>query len=299
MAICCRATRRKGSSCSVRCSDIPKSRLIATLKAAKVSYADDPSNRDPRFARPRLRELMPLLAAEGLTGGSPGAARVAGRCGPRLRSTRRCRRHCPSSRQRHGRSNGPVLVRCRRFYGLPDEIGLRVLERVVNWTGDEGPVELGKLEALCERAGRCNRDIACAPRGRSARFRRTLAGAVVTLDKGELRVERAPPRRARASATRLETALTKREAQCQRFVRRSAKRARMPWIRRPFAKADFEPFPWQLAPSDLHWLKCFAGYAASQWISCGDAPQAQRDTGLATFGHTCGQDASGRKDTSG
>ena len=33
---------------------IPKARLIATLKAAKIPYADDPSNRDPRFTRARL-----------------------------------------------------------------------------------------------------------------------------------------------------------------------------------------------------------------------------------------------------
>ena len=51
---------------------IPKSRLIATLKAAKIRYADDPTNRDPRFTRPRLRALMPMLAREGLT-----AARLA------------------------------------------------------------------------------------------------------------------------------------------------------------------------------------------------------------------------------
>ena len=34
--------------------DIPKSRLIATLKAAKVPYAIDPSNADPRFTRAYL-----------------------------------------------------------------------------------------------------------------------------------------------------------------------------------------------------------------------------------------------------
>src|SRR5262245_4147413 len=43
--------------------DIAKSRLIATLRTAKIPYAEDPSNADPRFARPRLRQLMPQLAA--------------------------------------------------------------------------------------------------------------------------------------------------------------------------------------------------------------------------------------------
>ena len=46
--------------------DIPKSRLVATLRAAKIPFADDPSNRDPRFTRARLRGLMTELAREGL-----------------------------------------------------------------------------------------------------------------------------------------------------------------------------------------------------------------------------------------
>jgi len=46
--------------------DLPKARLIATLAAMGISFVDDPSNRDPRFTRPRLRELMTALAAEGL-----------------------------------------------------------------------------------------------------------------------------------------------------------------------------------------------------------------------------------------
>lgn len=47
--------------------DVPKARLIATLRAANIPYAEDPSNRDPRFARVRLRAALPELAAEGLT----------------------------------------------------------------------------------------------------------------------------------------------------------------------------------------------------------------------------------------
>jgi tRNA(Ile)-lysidine synthase TilS/MesJ len=45
---------------------LPKVRLLATLKAAGVAFADDPSNRDPRFTRARLRHVLPVLAGEGL-----------------------------------------------------------------------------------------------------------------------------------------------------------------------------------------------------------------------------------------
>src|SRR5450631_3250123 len=46
--------------------DLPKARLLATLDAALITFCDDPSNRDPRFTRARLRDLMPALAGEGL-----------------------------------------------------------------------------------------------------------------------------------------------------------------------------------------------------------------------------------------
>ena len=46
--------------------EIPKARLIATLRRARIAFADDPSNRDPRFTRARLREVMCALAREGL-----------------------------------------------------------------------------------------------------------------------------------------------------------------------------------------------------------------------------------------
>jgi tRNA(Ile)-lysidine synthase len=173
---------------------IPKSRLIATLKAAKIRYAEDPTNRDPRFARPRLRELMPELAAEGLTAGR--LARLASRA---ARAEAALHEAVEAALLKLAPApwpeNGPVVVDAEDFCRLPDEIGLRVLERAINRTGDEGPVELGKLEALCGALTEAFVASRAAARG-SARFRRTLAGAVVTLDKGELRVERAPPRRA-------------------------------------------------------------------------------------------------------
>ena len=46
---------------------VPKECLLATCTVAGLSYATDPGNTASRFARGRLRQVMPLLAAEGLT----------------------------------------------------------------------------------------------------------------------------------------------------------------------------------------------------------------------------------------
>lgn len=46
---------------------VSKTRLSATCLAAGLVFVDDPSNRDPRFARVRLRRLRPALDAVGLT----------------------------------------------------------------------------------------------------------------------------------------------------------------------------------------------------------------------------------------
>ena len=165
---------------------VPKSRLIATLKAEKIPYAEDPSNRDPRFARPRLRELMPQLAAEGLTAGrlarlASRAARVEWTLHEVLNAA--LLKFAPGPWPR----TGPVLLDAGEFIRLPEEIALRMLEQIINWVGNEGPAELGKLETLYETLADAIYD---------GRFRRTLAGAVVTLGKGRLIVERAPPRKA-------------------------------------------------------------------------------------------------------
>lgn len=47
--------------------EVPKSQLIATLKKARLGFADDPTNRDTSYTRPRLRALMPALAEEEAT----------------------------------------------------------------------------------------------------------------------------------------------------------------------------------------------------------------------------------------
>lgn len=46
---------------------VSRRRLVATLKQAGRSYVEDPSNRDRRFERVRVREIMPALAQIGCT----------------------------------------------------------------------------------------------------------------------------------------------------------------------------------------------------------------------------------------
>jgi tRNA(Ile)-lysidine synthase len=173
--------------------EIPKARLVATLAAAKTRYAEDPSNRDPRFTRARLRLLMAELANEGLT-----AERLVLLARRALRADLALIDAENEARDRLTRqpwpSGGPVVLEARAFHDLPKEIGLRLLGSAIAWAGDEGPVELGKLEAMVEAL---HGPLAVAVRldGGSVPFRRTLAGAVVTLKAGEIRVERAPARR--------------------------------------------------------------------------------------------------------
>jgi tRNA(Ile)-lysidine synthase len=163
--------------------NIPKTRLIATLKAARVAYSEDPTNRDPRFARTRLRGLLPALAREGLD--ARGLARLAARL-RRAESTvdfavNAAHEALAPGPWRHGE---PIAFETVRFASLPAEVGLRLLGRAVAHAGNEGPVELKKLEVLYD-----------ALRQARSLLRRTLAGALITLDSEYLTVERAPARR--------------------------------------------------------------------------------------------------------
>ncbi|MGH6673613.1 MAG: tRNA lysidine(34) synthetase TilS [Xanthobacteraceae bacterium] len=183
---------------------LPKTRLVATLRAAGVTYSEDPSNRDPRFTRARLRALMPVLAREGLD--AHGLSRLAGRM---RRAEAAVEFAVGAARAALApaawRRRGPVMFDGARFFDLPVEVGLRLLGRAVAHTGDEGPVELGKLEALYDALRRVSR------------LRRTLAGAVVTREGRWLTVGRAPARRARPGAVARNTAI--RQNRNRRFTK--------------------------------------------------------------------------------
>jgi len=161
--------------------EVGKARLVATLRKAGIAFADDPSNRDPRYTRVRMRGAMPALEREGLT-----ATRLALLARRVRRAEAALEAVVDAAVAALAPDAGPVELSVPRFAGLPAEIALRLLGRAIVRVGNEGPVELGKLEALY--AG-----LAASPD--AVRFRRTLAGAVITRSGDRLTVERAPARR--------------------------------------------------------------------------------------------------------
>lgn len=165
---------------------VPKARLVATLKAEGVAFLEDPTNRDPRFTRPRLRAMAPLLEAEGLS---------AARLGLLARRVARAEAALEAATDEAALrllevplGEDPLCLDLAGFLQLPAEIGLRLLGRAVDAKGHEGPVELAKLEALFAA-------LVMAGQAEPAAFRRTLAGALVTIRRGEICVTGAPERR--------------------------------------------------------------------------------------------------------
>ena len=88
---------------------------------------------------------------------------------------------------------GPIAFPAVQFGRLPAEVTLRLLGRAIACVGNEGPVELAKLEALHAESCRFfrQRAVSTHPGGRRGHALRRPA----------LTVERAPARRARAAAS--------------------------------------------------------------------------------------------------
>src|ERR1700726_3954748 len=185
--------------------NVSKSQLVATLKKAKLDFADDPSNRDTNFTRPRIREVMPVLAAEG--GDVRSLARLASRMARANQAVEilvdgaerylALKDREASDAARHARIFkakifdakifDAKIFDAKAFAVLPEEIRLRLLLRAIDRFGHEGPAELGKVEVLL--AG-WDRPIAKKREGRRPnrspglgrpRLKQTLAGALVRL----------------------------------------------------------------------------------------------------------------------
>ena len=189
LAAMARVSEREGLWLARPLLDISKAQLIATLNKAKIGFADDPTNRDVNFTRPRLRALLPALAEEG--GDSKNLARLAAR----LARANTALEVLADGAERYlalrtGTDTARFGFDAGAFAGLTEEIRLRLLKRAIDRVGHEGQAELGKLEALL--AGLDQAIAAGRPK-----LKTTLAGAMISLIGGRIHVEPAPPRRAK------------------------------------------------------------------------------------------------------
>ncbi|MFZ5714323.1 MAG: tRNA lysidine(34) synthetase TilS [Bradyrhizobium sp.] len=176
--------------------DVPKSQLIATLRRAKVGFVDDPTNRDTAFTRPRLRALLPLLAAEG--GDSRNLARLAARLARANAAVEVLADGAERFLRLRDRGDAPRAgvrsFEASAFAALPEEVRLRLLLRAINALGHEGPAELGKIETLVSALDEAMAASLRARAGRPA-LKQTLAGALISLAGGRIHIAPAPARR--------------------------------------------------------------------------------------------------------
>lgn len=210
LAAMARESERDGLRLARPFLDVSKSQLIATLKKAKIDFAEDPANHDPNFTRPRIRTLMPALVAEG--GDPRNLARLASRLaranaavdvladGAERYLALRDRQSTEAGLDIG--ASGSRSFDVEAFAAMPEEIRLRLLLRAINQFGHEGPAELGKVEALLSVLDRTAAESAIGrrhnpnrPKRRGARLKQTLAGAMVTLADRRIRIEPAPIRR--------------------------------------------------------------------------------------------------------
>ncbi len=168
---------------------VSKERLIATCRARGWPMVVDPSNTNPRFARVRMRALLPLLSAEGLTAGRLAAlARRAADADAALAAV---------AQERLGAALlDDHRLDARHLLAGPSEIARRALGLLLLPEADVfmPPLPLQRLEALHAALTQAMAN--------GTTVRRTLSGQLISLDSlGILTIHAEPPRkRGRATA---------------------------------------------------------------------------------------------------
>jgi tRNA(Ile)-lysidine synthase len=226
-----RVTEREGVLLARPFLNVSKLQLITTLRRAKVGFADDPTNRDTNFTRPRIRAVMPLLAAEG--GDARNLARLASRLArantaveilvdgaerylalrdisaashsgigakpfdakgvdTRTSDARTFNAKTFNAKTFSAKTFDAKTFDAKAFAAMPEEIRLRMLKRAIDRIGHEGPAELGKVEALLSVLDQA---LAESNPRRRPRLKQTLAGALVSLIDDRISIAPAPPRR--------------------------------------------------------------------------------------------------------
>ena len=159
--------------------DIARGRLAETIAVAGLVAREDAMNSDPRFARARLRRIMPLLAADGID--------PAGLAATARRLTQAAEAMDIVAARLIGRAvqvddMAVASFAPAEFFDGPREIWLRSFLRILLAIGgDQYPPRFERLAGLADQM---------EGHDGSARFKRTLAGCVVEWRGGHFVVYR-------------------------------------------------------------------------------------------------------------
>src|SRR5690606_38668568 len=157
-----------------------KARLVATLGGLGQDWIEDPSNADQRYARARIRALMPELAAEGMT------ARRLADTAHRMRRARVALESAAADLHLSTVSEdaaGFCLIDRRVLCAAPEEIALRVLARLLMGIGgSDYPPRVERLERLHARLA--------GDAGSGGRSVVTLSGCRLVVGGGNILIHR-------------------------------------------------------------------------------------------------------------
>jgi len=167
----------------------PKTRLVATLEEARIPWIEDPSNRNPRFERVRIRDLLAALAPLGIEPERLALlAQRAARSADALDHAAETLFAAAMRRDEDGVTLDPALLAA-----APAEIRMRVVEKAVDVVRPGGEpaygIRLERLESLCAAIDAALRE------GRRG-WRQSLGGALVSLKRdGSLSIRAEAERR--------------------------------------------------------------------------------------------------------
>jgi tRNA(Ile)-lysidine synthase len=130
---------------------VRKAALVATLKAAGITWIDDPSNQDLAFERIRVRNAAPVLHKIGLDAAAIGltAKRLARASGALEAATSHW---LDDATMFDGCAFGYCRFDLQRWHAAPEEWRVRALAQLLAVIGgQDGPIGMGQIESLVAR----------------------------------------------------------------------------------------------------------------------------------------------------
>ncbi|MBL8587466.1 MAG: tRNA lysidine(34) synthetase TilS [Methylobacteriaceae bacterium] len=190
------STRRGGVEIARPLLGLRKAALVELCRREGLAFVDDTMNADPRFARARLRRVLPGLGLD-----VDALLRLAARA---ARADAALERAAADVLPVQARAVGCALD-LAALAAAPAELRLRALRRAIETAApplpDAAPLRLERLEALEARFA--------AALAAGAPFAATLGGAALRRTAATLDIRPAPPRRASPHSPRVAATLGK------------------------------------------------------------------------------------------